>query len=43
VRTNIAEHMALLDRIEADDPAGAAALLRDHLLRAAAVQRPLRT
>jgi DNA-binding GntR family transcriptional regulator len=42
VRTNIAEHMALLDRIEADDPAGAAALLRDHLLRAAAVQRPLR-
>jgi DNA-binding GntR family transcriptional regulator len=40
VRTNIAEHMEILDRIELTEFDVAASLLRRHLHRAAALRRP---
>lgn len=40
VVVNCREHLAILDRLEAGDPAEAAALLRQHLEQAARLKRP---
>ena len=39
VRVNCAEHMAMLDHLEADENEVASALMRSHLLRASKLKR----